>query len=199
MPESLRNDDLINRAISFALSAHAGYSRKADDLPYIVHPLEVMCIVSTMTTDSAVMAAAVLHDVAEDTSHTLSEIYDLFGEKVGNLVRTETEDKMRDIPPSDSWLVRKENSLEDLRNAEDINVKILWLADKLANMRSFHRKHMKEGHRFWEVFNMKDPKMQGWYYSAIRDMTSELSDTAAWKEYSYLVNEVFGGLDDEQC
>ena len=57
--------DLVDRAIVFATNAHEGQTRKGTQIPYILHPLEAMAIVGTMTTDAEVLAAAVLHDVVD--------------------------------------------------------------------------------------------------------------------------------------
>ena len=57
---------MINKAIEFATRAHAGQFRKGTSRPYIVHPIEVGDIVSTMTKDKEIISAAVLHDTIED-------------------------------------------------------------------------------------------------------------------------------------
>ncbi|MBQ7599374.1 MAG: bifunctional (p)ppGpp synthetase/guanosine-3',5'-bis(diphosphate) 3'-pyrophosphohydrolase [Clostridia bacterium] len=185
------SESILDRAIDFAKQAHYGIKRKACNLPYIVHPLEVMSIAASMTEDTDVLTAALLHDVAEDTEHTLQEIYEMFGEKVGDLVSSETEDKMGHVDPSETWLRRKEMSLEVLRTSPDINVKILWLSDKLSNLRSFYINYQKRGEDLWNSFNQKDPKMHHWYHTRVAELTSELSHTFAWKEYTYLIKKLF--------
>ena len=57
---------MIDRAIAFAVKAHEGQPRKGTDIPYIFHPIEVGMIVSRITDDAEVIAAAVLHDTVED-------------------------------------------------------------------------------------------------------------------------------------
>lgn len=185
--------DRFDEALHFAIKAHAGMFRKGG-APYIVHPLEVAVIASTMTQDEDVLCAAVLHDVVEDTPATLQDIVDAFGERVGELVGAETEDKHRERPPEDTWYMRKRDSLEVLRSCDDRDVLILWLADKLSNMRSFVRMHEVSGNRLWEAFHEKDPRIQAWYYNSIAQATSELSDMEAWKEYSFLLDKVFEGV-----
>ena len=67
---------LVTQAVIFAAQAHDGAARKGSEIPYIVHPMEVVAIASTMTDDPQVLAAAALHDVMEDcgvTFETLSE------------------------------------------------------------------------------------------------------------------------------
>ena len=68
------NTELLDRAIVFAVRAHTGTERRGKGFPYIVHPLEAMEIVSTMTRDQELLAAAALHDTLEDTDVTMEQI-----------------------------------------------------------------------------------------------------------------------------
>ncbi|MBQ7170803.1 MAG: HD domain-containing protein [Clostridia bacterium] len=187
--------DLFNKAIAFAAEAHAGTRRKNTDTPYILHPLEVAAIAGTMTSDPEVLAAAVLHDTVEDTPTEPGEIRERFGERIAALVASETEDKRPGVPPEESWQIRKEESLEKLKNAADPGTKILWLSDKLSNMRSFARLRRREGDGLWARFNQKDPAGQAWYYRTVAAYTEELSDTDAWREYTDLIETVFEGVE----
>ena len=184
--------DKVTRAIEFAARAHDGMMRKKDKTPYILHPLEAAVIVGTMTDDSEVISAAVLHDVVEDTDITIEEIEKHFGPRVRLLVEAETEDKRADLPPESTWRIRKEESLVELANCGDRDVLMLWLGDKLSNMRSFYRAWKVDGDSIWQTFNQKDPVQQKWYYTSIAELTSSLSDTSAWIEYNELVKIVFG-------
>ena len=69
---------------------------------------------------------------------------------------------------------------------------MVWLGDKLANMRSIYRDWKIEGHAMWQRFNQKDPKAQAWYYRSIITLTERLSHTSAWLEYKTLTELVFG-------
>lgn len=183
--------DILDKALEYAIEKHSGQIRKRNRVPYILHPLEVVTIIGTLTDDKEVMCAGALHDTVEDAGVTISEIEELFGEKIAKLVATETEDKMANLPPEDTWKLRKENSLKVLKNATDINVKILWLADKLSNMRSFYRLYLKEGSALWNGFNNKDESEQCWYYKCILEYISPLKGTPAYEEYKRLFSLVF--------
>ncbi|MBO4262360.1 MAG: HD domain-containing protein [Clostridia bacterium] len=183
---------LFEKAILFATDKHGGTKRKGEGTPYILHPLEVATIVATMTADEDVLAAAVLHDVAEDAGVTLGEIEREFGARTAGLVASETEDKRPGTDPRSSWLDRKKESLEVLKNTRDKDVKILWLGDKLANLRSFSRLKSAYGADMWKFFHQRDPKLHEWYYASIAEFTSELRDHSAWREYSRLLQEIFG-------
>ena len=181
---------LFEDALRFATEAHAGMVRKSGEMPYILHPMEVATIAATMTDDREVLAAALLHDVVEDTPHTLAEIESLFGPRVAALVAAETEDKREGLPPAETWRIRKEESLVELSRC-DRDAKILWVSDKLSNMRSFYRLYLERGDALWNDFNQKDPKQQMWYHTSIVRLTEELSDETAWQEYDWLVKTVF--------
>ena len=192
MSERTEMSDVLKKAILFATEKHMGVFRKGTKTPYITHPMEAMAIVSTMTDDEEVLAAAVLHDTVEDTDATAEEITRLFGERVGRLVAAETENKREDLPPGATWEIRKRETIEDVRKAADLDVKRIALGDKLSNMRAMARDYRVLGNSLWERFNQKDKRMQGWYYRSLCDAMEELRDTAAWKEYDALVKEVFG-------
>ena len=184
--------ELASEAIAFAVKAHDGMRRKKGESPYILHPMEAAVIVGTMTDDQNLIAAAALHDVVEDAGVTVEEIEERFGKRVRELVESETEDKRADLPPSDTWRIRKEESLAVLKNTDDIAVLIVWLGDKLANMRSIYRDFKVEGVQMWQRFNQKDVAEQAWYYRSIVTLTERLSDTSAWLEYKTLTELVFG-------
>ena len=184
--------ELVSEAIAFAVKAHDGMRRKKSDAPYILHPMEAAVIVGTMTDDQNVISAAVLHDVVEDAGITIDEIEAKFGKRVRELVESETEDKRAELPPSATWKVRKEESLAVLKNTDDIDVLIVWLGDKLANIRAIYRDFKIEGENVWQKFNQKDAKQQAWYYRSIAELTERLSDTSAWLEYKTLTELIFG-------
>ncbi|MBP5467061.1 MAG: bifunctional (p)ppGpp synthetase/guanosine-3',5'-bis(diphosphate) 3'-pyrophosphohydrolase, partial [Clostridia bacterium] len=159
----------MEKAIKYATDAHEGQKRKLIDAPYILHPMETAAIVSRITCDEDVVCAAILHDVAEDTGRSIDEIERLFGKRVAELVGAETEDKRTNLPPEATWRVRKEETLAHLRQTEDRAVKILWLADKLSNMRSVYNAYLRHGDGIWREFHEKDKEKQRWYYASVAD------------------------------
>lgn len=185
-------DSVFERAIIFAANAHAGAKRKGTDIPYIVHPLEAAAIASTMTSDKEVLAAAVLHDVLEDTAATAEELKELFGCRVAELVQNETEDKRRDRPARETWKLRKQEMLDFLVNEASYEAKILALSDKLSNLRSIYRDIQVVGDKLWDRFNEKDKKLHGWMYRSVAEALKGLSGYAVWREYNQLVEKTFG-------
>lgn len=186
--------NIIEQAIIFATDAHCGAYRKGGaKIPYIVHPLEALSVVATMTNDWEILAAAVLHDTVEDAGVEAEQLVGQFGGRVAALVSAESEEKQNDKPRADTWKQRKQETLDLLKNETDIAVKIIVLADKLSNIRSIYSDYQKTGDKVWEKFNQKDKKEHAWYYNGIADAVSELSDFAAWKEYRSILENLFEG------
>ena len=185
----------FEKAICFAVEAHQGMQRKRESLPFIIHPLEVATICASVTSDPEVLAAAVLHDTVEDTDTTIEQIQAAFGPRVAQLVASETEDKRADLPPSLTWRIRKEESLAQLKAATDPGVKVLWLGDKLSNVRSLFRGWKVCGHTIWKDFNQKDPAQQAWYYRSLTALLQDLHGYDAWQELNEAVNTIFEGVD----
>lgn len=182
---------IFEEAAAFAVQAHNGMVRKATQHPYILHPMEAAVIVGSMTDDQEVLAAAVLHDVVEDANVTLLEIREKFGERVMDLVSSETEYKRVYLPAADTWQTRKSEAVALLKATDDPGVKMLYLGDKLSNLRSISRGVKARGADFWQLFNQKDPKKHHWYYRAIAEATRELSCHDAWQEFDQLIHELF--------
>lgn len=189
--------NLFEEAVIYATVMHSGKYRKRGNSPYILHPIEVAQIISTMTDDIEVITAGVLHDVVEDTDGTLQEIRARFGERVAKLVDAETEPPFDGEAKEDSWMKRKQESLYKLKNADDIGIKILWLADKLSNMRSFANAVSEEGPAFWQRLHQKDPAMHKWYYTTIaEEIEIDLNRTGAFKEFLKHINFIWPGTFD---
>ena len=184
--------DLVSEAIVFSTQAHDGMRRRKGKLPYILHPMEVAAIIGTMTDRQEVIAAGLLHDVVEDAGISIEQIGEKFGNRVMELVASETENKREDLPPEDTWLIRKEESIEKLKASDDDDVLMLWLGDKLSNLRTIYRDFLVEGDAVWNKFHQSDVEVQAWYYRSIMKYTERLSSTLAWIEYKTLVEEIFG-------
>ena len=184
--------NLVSLAINFATEAHDGMRRRKSEAPYVLHPMEVGVIVGSMTDDQEIISAAILHDVVEDAGITLEDIGAKFGARVQALVASETENKRDELPPEQTWRIRKEESLEKLRTADDIAVLMLWIGDKLSNIRAIYRDFLTEGDALWNKFHQSDVKVQAWYYRSIMKYTERLSNTIAWIEYKTLVEKIFG-------
>lgn len=176
---------MIQKAVAFATKAHYGAVRKGTTIPYITHPLETAVIVSTITEDRDVIAAALLHDVIEDAGITQKQLAEEFNERIAALVGEESEDKTK------SWIERKTATIEHLRDA-DRDVKILTLGDKLSNMRCTARDYLAIGDQIWHRFNEKNKQSHKWYYESVAKEIKELAVYPCYHEYVTLCRMVFG-------
>ncbi|MDO4396715.1 MAG: HD domain-containing protein [Clostridia bacterium] len=180
----------INEAIRFATERHAGQKRKGTDTPYIVHPMEVMTILSSMNAEEETMIAGVLHDTVEDTETTIDEIERLFGSRVSRLVELHSEDK------SKTWQERKKIAI-DRANKANIEEKKLILADKLSNLRAICRDYELHGEELWKRFNA-GPEKQAWNYGAMADALEALAEDKSardfYGEYVSLCKTVFAKI-----
>ncbi|MBR1496791.1 MAG: HD domain-containing protein [Oscillospiraceae bacterium] len=189
----------IEEAIINATVFHQGRTRKLGGTPYILHPLEVAGILSTLTNDQDIIAAGILHDVVEDTDGTLEGIKERFGERVAFLVSSETENDYPGESRDASWKKRKEESLKILKNTDDQGVRMLWLADKLSNMRSIASAYSEYGEQMWEYFDQRDPEMHHWYYKSIAEQLElSLNRTGAFKEFIKHINFIWPGSFDSE-
>ena len=126
--------DMIDRAYALAEKAHGGQRRRSGE-PYICHPLSVASILVELGMDSESIAAALMHDVAEDTPVTVAEIKQKFGPDVALLVDGVT--KLTQIKFSNV----EDRQAENLRKmllamSQDVRVMIIKLCDRLHNMRT---------------------------------------------------------------
>ncbi len=125
---------LIQKAYVYSASIHSGQQRLSGE-PYLSHPLEVSYILSQLNLDAATIAAGLLHDTLEDSTVTLSELTDEFGEEMATIVDGVT--KIGKV----SFTSREEAQAENIRKmffamAKDIRVILVKLADRLHNMRT---------------------------------------------------------------
>ncbi|NMA07455.1 MAG: bifunctional (p)ppGpp synthetase/guanosine-3',5'-bis(diphosphate) 3'-pyrophosphohydrolase [Ruminococcaceae bacterium] len=140
---------LIKRAYDFAESRHGGQYRKSGE-DYISHPVYVASLLVDLGLDSESLAAALLHDVAEDTETEISAIEKEFGEEITSLVNGVT--KLGEVPYSSV----EEEQAENIRKlllamSKDIRVMIIKLCDRLHNMRTAD---------FWEEQKRRDKALE---------------------------------------
>ena len=181
---------LLDRAIIFAVKAHAGTERRGKGFPYIVHPMEAMEIVATMTPDQELLAAAALHDTVEDTDVTVEQIREEFGERIASLVAAESDVMVEGVSEEDSWHARKKAAIDRLANASH-DAKMVAPGDKLSNMRAIARDYAVQGDKLWSLFHASDPKDHEWHYRGLANSLRELDNTFAFKEFESLIDQVF--------
>ena len=128
------NMEMIEKAYDLANEAHKGVCRRSGE-PYICHPLAVARLVLDLGMDTESIAAALLHDVVEDTPTTLDDLKAAFGEEVALLVDGVT--KLTKIQFSNIEELQAENLRKMLlAMSRDVRVMIIKLCDRLHNMRT---------------------------------------------------------------
>lgn len=155
-----KEGNLILEAYEFAYAKHEGQVRDSKE-PYIEHPLRVAEMVADLEMDPASVAAALLHDVVEDTSASLDELREKFGDEIAGLVDGLTKLEKQDVESklaADDSTPRKRKPSEARRRAEnlrkiliamarDIRVMIIKLADRLHNMQTLYVKSAEDQRR----------------------------------------------------
>lgn len=182
---------LLDRAIMFAVRAHAGTERRGKGFPYIVHPMEAVSIAATITSDQEILAAAALHDTVEDTDVTVDQIRSEFGERIASLVAAETDAVMEGKSENETWHERKQAAIDRLARVSS-DAKIVAMGDKLSNMRAIARDYAVQGDALWNLFHVNDPREHEWHYRGLADALRDLKDTFAFQEFETLINQVFG-------
>lgn len=161
----------IHNAIIFAAVKHQNQKRKGTDIPYIVHPMEVMQILTDMGCAENVIIAGILHDTLEDTDTKPEEIEAEFGKEVLDIVKTESENKTK------TWKERKQHTIDKVKN-DSLESKLVCFADKFSNIRSMYADLQEKGAELWKRFNAPKSDIE-WYY---RSIAGALKETELAKE-----------------
>lgn len=194
MANKYLDTELLDRAIVFAVQAHHNSERRGKGFPYIVHPLEAVEIVATITPDQELLAAAALHDTVEDTDVTVEQIRAAFGDRIANLVHAESDQINGELfngeNEEQTWHARKQAAIDRLAKAPH-DAKIVAIGDKLSNMRAIWRDYQVKGDELWKIFHCSDKAAHEWHYRGLAESLKELEDTFAYKEFVRLIDEVF--------
>lgn len=170
---------LYEQAVSIALHAHRDQVRKNDGSPYIVHPLSVANMLARVGMNEEVVAAAVVHDVLEDTAVTQEELLEKLGPVVTTYVVALSEDKNLD------WHTRKQNYIQNVTRAGE-PVWAISVADKIHNAESLLVSLEAEGEVVWTKFNKgKEDKM--WFENELYTALSNIWEHELLVRYHDLI------------
>lgn len=170
---------LTEQALAIALRAHGGQVRKTDDSPYIIHPIMVSQLLARHGFSDVVCAAALVHDVLEDTNVAEEALRAALGEEVVQIVLKVTEDK------SLRWEERKQQYCDVVRAGSEA-VKAVSIADKIHNLESLLDAYDRHGQALWQAFNRgKTEKL--WFEENMLGMLKESWEHPLVLRYEALV------------
>ena len=163
---------LIERALSLSAELHRSQFRKARNVPYVAHLWSVAALVLEHGGDDHQVAAALLHDAAEDQGGepVLARIAAELDDEVADLVR-QLSDSLADTTTGEAkqdWDTRKRGYIASLAQADD-RVLLVSACDKLHNLRSLLSDHLQLGESVWSHFTHADPAVHFWYYGSLLD------------------------------
>jgi (p)ppGpp synthase/HD superfamily hydrolase len=155
---ALERSDLVRAALAVARQAHAGHVRNGSaGLPYIDHPLAVAELLAEHGFPDDVLAAALLHDVVEDSELELEQVRERFGAPVGRLVEVLT-----DSSSTEPYAKRKEEHRRGVERAGR-DAHAIYAADKLTNIRMLRDLYELKGERAGEELKAPlDEKVEVW-------------------------------------
>lgn len=186
--------ELIQKAYVYSARAHHSQVRSSGE-PYLSHPLEVAFILSQMKLDVVAISAGLLHDTVEDTTSTIADISNLFGDEVGNIVDGVTKISQLEFRKRD------EQQAETIRKmivamANDIRVLLVKIADRLHNMRTLGYLSEERQHRIAkETLDIYAP-LAG--RLGLRRKKSELEDLAFYYLEPDKYREIRSGIAQNQ-
>ncbi len=186
---------LLSHALNFATKAHKEQLRKSGE-PYIVHPILVAAIVAYVANDEAMVIAALLHDVVEDTIISTADVIKIFGDDVAHLVEGLTKiDSIRDaeLTPSSSneKLIVSALSFRKmlLASIKDVRILVVKLCDRLHNMLTLDALSKTKQHRIAEeTLVVYAPIAHRLGISFIKNILEDLS-------FSYLFSKQYNIID----
>ena len=174
-------ETLLERATRIAVEAHKGQVRKADGLPYIIHPFMVALKLAKYHFPDTVVAAALVHDVLEDTNFSPETLQKELGKEVFTIVQAVTHN---DTLP---WKEKKKQYIASVRRGPE-GAKAVATADKIHNLESLLLAYQQQGPSLWKKFNRgREEKL--WFEEAMLQMLQETWDHPLVEEYEKLLQQ----------
>tara|TARA_R110002095_G_scaffold208361_1_gene194011 strand:+ start:2163 stop:2801 length:639 start_codon:yes stop_codon:yes gene_type:complete len=159
---------VVEHAIRLAAVAHKSQKRKSSGIPYIAHPMSVcLILMKAGFHEEAILAAAVLHDVVEDTDLTIEQLTEHFSADVIQYVKEMTEEKETSEGKKWNWRDRKQAHIDIMRQAT-LGARAIELADKLHNLEAMLFDLQTENRqKFWGHFGASPAEIVQYYHSMI--------------------------------
>ena len=173
---------VIEQATKIAIEAHKTQVRKHDGSPYIVHPCMVALKVAKYGFDDEVIAAALTHDVLEDSDISEKELRDALGDSVVDIVKTVT------YPKNLEWREKRVAYIQSVCEGS-VGAKAVSVADKIHNLESLLETYEKEGPSLWKKFNRgREDKL--WSEETLLYKLKEVWQHPLLDEYEHLVERM---------
>ena len=188
------DQNLIKRAYDLAVKMHNGQLRKSGE-PYIIHPLNVACILATLHVGPPTIAAGLLHDVVEDTPCTHEDLVKEFGEDIASLVDGVTKvGQLKFVSLEQKQVENHQHML--LAMAKDIRVIVVKLADRLHNIRTLgalnNEKQVRIARETLEIYAPLAHKL------GMFRIKAELEDTALKYVDNLMYNKILAQIKADQ-
>ncbi len=169
----------IDKALRIAVEAHKGQIRKGDGSPYITHPLMVAFKLQKYNFPNEVIAAALTHDVLEDTDYPEEKLKEELGDEVLEIVKAVTNDD------SLEWEEKKKQYIETVRKGPE-GAKAVCIADKIHNLESLLAAYKEQGPDLFNKFN-RGRKEKIWFETEVLKMAKETWQHPLVDEYEKLI------------
>ncbi|OGD67266.1 hypothetical protein A2442_00645 [Candidatus Campbellbacteria bacterium RIFOXYC2_FULL_35_25] len=173
---------LIEKATRIAVNVHKEQVRKSDNSPYIVHPFIVALELVKYNFSDFVVAAALCHDVLEDSDFSEHELVKELGNETIEIIKVVSEDK------SLEWEERKEAYIHSIRISSE-NVKAVSISDKIHNAKSLLNAYSLQGKKTWDNFNRGRDKTL-WFQNEMLKVFKETWKHPLVDEYEKLVGQM---------
>ncbi len=178
---TIKQTSLIEKAVRISVAAHGGQTRKSDNLPYIIHPFMVALKLAKYNFPDTIIAAALTHDVLEDTDFGEEKLKEELGGEVLGIVKAVTND---DSLP---WEEKKKKYVETVRNGPE-GAKAVAVADKIHNLESLMIAHAEQGPELWKKFNRgKEQKL--WFENEVLKILKQTWHHPLVDEYESLLEQ----------
>lgn len=175
-------NNIIEKAVRVSVAAHKDQTRKGDDLPYIIHPFMVAIKLAKYNFPDTVIAAALTHDVLEDTEYPEDKLKSELGAEVLEIIKSVTHD---DSLP---WEEKKKKYVETVR-AGSVGAKAVSVADKIHNLESLLLAYSEQGPELWKKFN-RDKEQKMWFESEVLKMLKATWRHPLIREYEKLLEQM---------
>lgn len=188
MPPAIGASELVRGAYELLISKHAGQRQKVNGRPYVEHPIAVATDVGNAGFEPEMVAAALLHDIVENSEVTVEELRQRFGERVATLVDAMTDEN--EVEPYE----RRKSLHRERVVAAGPEAAAIFAADKLNNVRALRCAYADDGEAVAERSEQPlDTKLRVWVADA-----EMVSDHAAAVPYAQALADEVEGLRDDR-